>query len=498
MKKLFVISLTLAFLISCGKSSAPSLTSESSSEDITIYSLTSAEGEQKYHSENTFERTYMYDSSYSGNFKFVFDADYFNSGHTSINFYSNLAQFLLGVTWFSGTATSLSNFLKSFNFDDVYFSNDYFLENREDTTKYSISRIHLDPKENVEEQDIVICCYGNSYLKEWENNVRFGLSEDHEGFHENAEEIYEVLYQYLMNLKKNNSKKVKLVFTGFSRGASITNLVSLKLHKNLDNSPFNNLLSHEYIYTYGFNSSLSLGEKDETYSRYFHQFVSPSDLIANMIPDTYGMYRIGESIDTYRDDYLELMQEVFPDFYVDEFKTKTVQIDFSGISLVDSIVKLTPEEAVQKVKQVVTTKATDDRTISVETREKYVENFQSELIYVLDLFLSTAKSKIETVVKELSKYYLSIYLSVVNVSPDSAIANIEKCLDAAGISYDKADLELHVRKLLLLGSNFMNNSNIGTSLLFRVGGTMYYNYKFYEMFHSYSYDYQVLKHFEEN
>lgn len=191
-----------------------------------------------------------------------------------------------------------------------------------DTAAISVGRKVIDG------MTVLICAIrSGNYGMEWGGNMRIGSGTgDHEGF----EIGKDISLLYLNRYFKENpvSGKVKLVIPGYSRGASIANLMAAAI----DDGTYTDVLNGEKDYikdvdfemtAYTFEApqcTTSKNTRDAAYNNIFN-IVNPNDYVPMFVMNEYGFSHYGKRVelpgadncDNY-DEYYERVCAVFDSF----------------------------------------------------------------------------------------------------------------------------------------------------------------------------------------
>ena len=190
---------------------------------------------------------------------------------------------------------------------------------------------------------IAVMCRGFNYHREWCGNTILGQSGDHEGFAIATETAISFLKQYIA--EQNISGRVKIWITGYSRGATIANMVSGMLDDGYDLGSGVSLSRHD-LYAYCFEPPLGVDSVKNTSARIYeniHNIVNPCDLVPYVAPEFLGFARYGvdhfipapgdAEYDTRKEDMLAYHATEFgvSDYTVDEFKYIGLNLENMGL-----------------------------------------------------------------------------------------------------------------------------------------------------------------------
>ena len=215
-----------------------------------------------------------YDDDY-----FLKDAKAYNKDLALLSFASSLA---------SKTPSRGNEFFKTIEFKDVTTKN--YDSTSEDGSAYILAHKSLKKYELVS-----IAIRGFDYQKEWANNLKLGISGDHEGFTQSSNDIYKELQSYISSYA--NNKPLKLWINGYSRGGALSNVLSSIIIRNKQID-----VSLENMFVYTFESPRGLTKENAIEYESIHNIVNSCDLITNIAPEKYELYRCGKDVDIYNSD----------------------------------------------------------------------------------------------------------------------------------------------------------------------------------------------------
>ncbi len=158
-------------------------------------------------------------------------------------------------------------------------------DDKSDFAAYTIaSKNTVINKKNVTIYSIVI--RGSLETSEWYSNFDIGeeASETHKGFTNAADDIYDSLVKQIKTGKENTV----IWITGHSRGASISNIIAVKLNQNRQYAEKSNI----YTYTFGCPAVT----KDPYMFDNIFNFINPGDILAHIPFTLWGYSRNGVDI----------------------------------------------------------------------------------------------------------------------------------------------------------------------------------------------------------
>lgn len=314
---------------------------------------------------------------------FKYCDEYFLSPATTYN--ADLSMMSLGLSLATATKARGDEFFDSLEFE-FYESNGYETEPTKDSVGYYVATKSIDDYELI-----TLGIRGFNYKKEWTNNLIIGEEENHKGFEERANDIVDHLYtDYITKA----SKTVKLWIAGYSRAGSIAQIVADIFLDNyiLDVSPDN-----MYVYTFEAPASLAAELSQEQYDN-VHNIVNSGDLIANVIPESYGLVRCGKTYDIYDMNIDKLAKEFDSKMIIPEFKLPANVTD-----------QFTNDAEFRRyVLNIIFNSENADDATSANTRRQYVQNYQNELSAIVGDMFSLNEDTLKELAEALKKKGLGV------------------------------------------------------------------------------------------
>ena len=363
MKKSILLTLSVSFallLTGCNKK-----TSSSSSEEIT------AEGKVTVNipSMNTGAKSGGYDVTLNWSDElFLKDAKKYDKDLSLLSY---------GASMSTISGSVATKFFQDMSYDHIEVSASYQSEPTKDSVRYVMAH------KVISDYDLVaLSVNGLNYGAEWANNLTIGEEGNHEGFAARVSEIETALQGYI---KQNTSKRLKLWFNGYSRGAGISNLLTNDILRN-------DLISvaQENMFVYTFEAPRGVETTIASPWENVHNIMNSADIVTYIAPEAYGLSRCGNDIDIYDPNVSSLMKSFDSNIDLAEFvpnegyweKDQDV-IDFCIKSLL--------------------TKA--DENNSLDTREMFVKNYQEDLGYAIGIVFrlsAPAMDEIKATVSQMS------------------------------------------------------------------------------------------------
>ncbi|MBQ7995921.1 MAG: hypothetical protein IJ247_06920 [Bacilli bacterium] len=407
--------------------------------------------------DNYVELTYPSYIYHHDNYKerFYFDDSYFS--HSSYEYDSNLARLSLGLCLTTVETNTNQNeqeaipsefqvkkFYKKMGFEDVTFSDDYFLPTTKNTIGYALAHKKIGEKEVV---SVVVRSF--KYGQEMANNFLLGEEGHHQGYHENAHKIREGLGEYLRKNALNDSY-FKLWVTGFARGGSITNNLGYIIDEEIASpeSELNLLEEDAYFYTMQANPSIDASITSKNLN--VHNVFNSKDIILLAPPEQYGLKRCGVDHDLYREDCISLIRKFDPTLPFEDFCSKELVIE----KTVDYVDAKDPYYDISifysHICDVLFTKR-EDYEFSMATREEYVKDVQSAALYGFDMFYSLSEEQLDGAEDYLTEHFSpsqAVYLMF--NKEDTLYEMLYPALDYVHCDYNKEELKKHCKTAQLL------------------------------------------------
>ncbi len=173
---------------------------------------------------------------------------------------------------------------------------------------------------------VAVAVRGGGYEREWASNFTIGATGQHQGFAEAKDITFDFLKSYIEN--QNITGKVKFLFTGYSRGAAVVNLIGGALD---DGYVLSTDISYELsdVYTYSFESPAgAYTENLEGTSRYDNIFniINPNDPVPYVAPFSLGFSRYGIDVlvptaESHPEEYQALKEKMLEFYFSFDGKT---------------------------------------------------------------------------------------------------------------------------------------------------------------------------------
>ena len=384
-KKILGISLFLVSgvtLVACNKTNSIETTnstttnSTTTTTNITTTTTTTTNTPVDYSTE--INQTFGF-SGETETTKFHFKDSYVSEESTKFN--KDLALFSLGSALSTENRTITNKFYTDLGFDKIEYYGDS--DTSDEGIGYSFAHKKIDNSDLV-----VISARGVGYSTEWKGNFDIGITGNHKNFQESADKIYNRLTTYLSNNKDTST--LKLLITGYSRGAAVSNVLSHKL-MTLDNK----LTADSNLYSYTFATPRGVLKADNINYKNVFNIINSADLVPYVAPDNYGFTRCGTDIDIYNEKADEILishnnKYVLPKFSkFPDVEKETETTNF----IINTLTKYYPSDD-------------ENKQYSLNTRQEFVERYQPAISFVFDTFFTmkdSTKTKIKTAIQEIAE-----------------------------------------------------------------------------------------------
>jgi|GEM_PF-4104899 len=342
---------------------------------------------------------------------FTYSNDYFRESPTKFNKDFALMSFV--ATANSGQKKEAKKFYNAIHFNHHYYTEVYDKGCGTDTYGFYIA------DREVDDFTVVALSFRSyDYTQEWVSNVTLGKEGNHEGFEYSANNAIVEFNDYMA--KNYANKKVKLWINGFSRGGALANMFATKL---LNDNSFG--FTQENMYCYTFEAPACFSEENVRYDyKNIWNLSNSGDVVVNVPPREYGLYRSGTDIDILRDDFDKLfadyMYELYPaetypkdssgndipyDQLTDDQKHKTAKCWIDTVPAFKDSKKYKNETEFMQV-FVSRILAADDPTFGIQDREHYVMHVQTAARFMTELFFSIDQYALFYIMEDFQKRWM--------------------------------------------------------------------------------------------
>lgn len=327
---------------------------------------------------------------------FLYNDNYFNEDATKES--SKLAKYAFGLSVSTFDKLEIESYLKASNFTNIkkegYDSNV--------RASYTIASKDIDDTKVV-----ILALRGFNYTSEWEYNFQIGSEGNHNGLNSASNYVYNALNSYVSEF---NLEKTKILITGYSKGGAIAGLIGNKILTETNLVPNSNL----YVYTY--EAPRASIAKDATN---IFNYINEADLIVNLIPEEYGLNRVGNEISIYKNNINTLIENFDATIKFKSFSTsKNYDNDKDYVKyIVNKLISYTPQDS--------------ESPKGLKTREDYYNNYQTSLDYLAATLFNTNFDQI----KELAKM-IKNNLPFIIANKDMVLQLVMSYLDSGMIEYE--------------------------------------------------------------
>ena len=400
-------------------SSAPSKESSSSSSSSSSQSSQSTEpGSEEDAYEMKFDSILLKDKdNQSIEVNYKIPREYLSFAHPSTEFKKELAIEAMSFVVAAPDKDVLGELYEYHEFDDIFYSEDYELEEDKDTVLFSLAH------KKIGNDDLVaLTMSGYKYSHQWENNLTIGKTGNHTGFAVGAQKVLPTLIQYL---EKYNEPKVFV--NGYSRTAAIANIISTYLINN-------EVVDEANYYAYLFETPKGIDIADEKEYNSVFNIVNSADIVTYVAPTEYGLKRIGKDIELYSNKADEIITNFNSDLVLETFTAQPFDPDYPNDPYYENDLDFA-KLFIDSLLEPVTNLPEGERSRDLSTRENYVDNIQSELAYFISLYLSLPDNVTAALKDKLSKMGTLEMLSLLSV--DGLYNFIAPVLDEYSFAYDE-------------------------------------------------------------
>ena len=225
---------------------------------------------------------------YTTKASFKYTNDYFRADPKVFD--KNLALMSFVAAANSGQKKHMEKYHKEISFAPFYYSTIYDTGSGEDTYGIYLANRAID-----DFQVISLSFRSYDYTLEWVSNVTLGETGNHEGFEDASNKALE---EFTTQIKaKFPNSKLKLWINGFSRGGALANMFTTKLLNGNDLG-----FTTDNVYCYTFEAPAGLTEENRKDYPNIFNCTNKADIVVNVPPAQYGLYRSGIDIELLKDD----------------------------------------------------------------------------------------------------------------------------------------------------------------------------------------------------
>lgn len=335
--------------------------------------------------------------------------DYFRVPATTFNKDFALTSFV--ATANSGQKKEMKKFYDAIHFTNHYYTEVYDKGSGPDTYGFYIASREIDNFTLI-----ALSFRSYDYTQEWVSNVTLGKEGNHEGFESAVNQAMERFNSYIS--KEYKGKILKLWVNGFSRGGAEANLFTTKL---LNDNQFGFTKENVYCYTFEAPACLSAENVKPEYTNIFN-LSNSGDIVVNVPPSDYGLYRSGIDIDILRDDFDQLFADYMYEIYPEPIKdSQTGEMVDKAKQWIDGIPAFKKSKKYQNESEFIDEFVSrilkeDDPDYGIQDREHYVLHFQTAARFLTKLFFSLDDLHKYWVINNFQKNYLDTASHMLNLA----------------------------------------------------------------------------------
>lgn len=277
---------------------------------------------------------------------------------------------------FGAAATASTKDITTKFFRDCYF-NDITPVGYDETPTVNSSAYTFAHRTINEKYELIAVSFRwYDYKQEWVNNFTIGKTGDHEGFTARANETLTALKTYIS--EHLGERKLKLWFSGYSRGGGIANVLSSLI---LRGNAINVKDSDMFVYT--FEAPRGVSNANAVAYKNVHNIVNGGDIVQKFAPAEYNLTRCGIDHEVYSFYLSSLMDKFDPDVEIPEYVEATE---------LEEAVLTDPDLVNYFLKKALTYEVEDEPESSLKTREQFVDNYQPAVAYCIGVVFTLSDS----------------------------------------------------------------------------------------------------------
>lgn len=350
-------------------------------------------------------------------------------GNSPRDYNHSLAELSFGLSYCTTNQEVATAFLEAIGFDNIVFS-----ENYDTPTADSIGFVLAHRK--IEEEDIIaIAIRGFDYGSEWANNFKVGEYGEHDGFNSAAYRVKSGLDSYVSSNYAESQKKYWI--SGYSRAGAVANSLCQKLLAN-----YSETYDEDNMYAYTFESPRGIPLKEAVAWENVFNLVDPCDPIPRLLPEEFGLTRAGIDVLIDGFDVDEALTAVKDDFSIGAFtpdrQNYETESDLTSYVLQKVLSYGQEEYAKYKI-------TGDDSVLlpgSLCSRELYVQNYQTSVMYLLSVVFGVKAETRQAVIDDLKAKMEDGPMALISIilSGQALADYLKPFLDEDGFAYDEEKL----------------------------------------------------------
>lgn len=341
---------------------------------------------------------------------FQYDDNYFLEDANKYN--KNLSLLSFGCSIVSKNVQTGNAFFDKASFTDIEAKN--YQQSNKDNCAYILAH------KSIQDFEVVAIAFrGFNYQVEWANNLEIGETGDHEGFSKCLNGVYSELQTYISTY--SNNKPLKLWINGYSRGGALSNLLASKI---INENKIEVTQSNMFVYT--FETPRGVSKENAKKYENVHNIVNSCDLITNIAPEKYELYRCGVDVDIYDSDVASALKKFDKDISIPDFTPS----EYYG----------NDKQLVNFIINAITNNSGIEDDCSANDRIHFYNNYQNGISYLVGKLFSlngTTRNALINNIKSMGSSVISLFSD----STGSQLSSfLQTYLNNDNIDYDNADL----------------------------------------------------------
>lgn len=391
------------------------------------------------------------DANVSYDVETKFDDSYFDT--PSNVFSKDLVRFAFNMAAINLGDERVINFFQALGFDNMYMI-------RDDDSNYDGISYSFAHKKIGNNDLIAISIRGMRYYEEWAGNFDLGNTGNHKDFDKCAGNVYRDLIKYFND--NNYSSSSKIIISGYSRSAAISNLLADKMMRDT-----NKLVEDNNLYVYTFETPKGILKENATAYPNVFNIVNSADIVTYLAPDEFEFTRCGIDIDIYDPNVSTILKEFDSSFILPEYKNILGNSVKGDLELPSAIIKALLNYHANSEPETYL----EDLEYEIDTREKFDKNMSPIIQYLFDMAFGTNTSTLNKMMQGIMNIFNKDISEAINIfTHGNLLHDFVKCyLEGDNISYDDEMLTKTSDKLvgaLLRNTNlllflYLNSPNFG-------------------------------------
>lgn len=389
------------------------------------------------------------DSNVTYDIETTFNDNYFDN--PSNVFSNDLARFSFNMSAINLGDDRVYNFFDALDFDNI------FLIKQSDDSYQGVSYSFAHKK--IGNDDLVaVSIRGMRYYEEWAGNFILGSDGNHKNFDECAHIVYDSLKKYMASYSANT----KMLISGYSRSAAISDIVADMIMKDT-----NQFVQNDNLYVYTFEAPRGLDINIAVAYPNVFNIINSADMVTYLPMEEFGFSRCGIDIDIYNPNVSTIIKEFDNDFKLAEFKKYLGNDVKKDTDLPKAVIKNLISYRANSTSDTYQ----EDLKYEIYTREKFDENLSPTVQYLFNFVFDTNTETLNRMVTGMISLFSNDIMTAIKTFTDGEKLHdfVAKYLDEDNITYDDEDLRDASNKLVgILARNtsflmfaYINSSNLG-------------------------------------